>query len=102
MIIGNHLNLEVLKIVRFYNYQQAKNPLASIFYAGTKAQKAYTDVEFKEAIILFSARVGLSEELLLANEEKCIRIPMWGEMRSLNLSNAVAVVIYEAYRQRFS
>lgn len=57
-------------------------------------------LNLKRAIILSSARrVRGYEDLLLANEEKCIRIPMWGEMRSLNLSNAVAVVVYEAYRQ---
>lgn len=45
----SHLNLEVHEdMADFYHYQQAKNPQASIFYASTKAQKAYTDVEFKE------------------------------------------------------
>ena len=42
---------------------------------------------------------GIPEEILVANESACIRIPMWGDIRSLNLSNSVAIVLYEALRQ---
>ena len=42
---------------------------------------------------------GIPEELLLENQERCVRIPMWGDIRSLNLSNSVSIVLYEALRQ---
>ena len=42
---------------------------------------------------------GIPEEILVENEERCVRIPMWGDIRSLNLSNSVSIVLYEALRQ---
>ena len=42
---------------------------------------------------------GIPEEILLENQDQCVRIPMWGDIRSLNLSNSVSVVLYEALRQ---
>ena len=42
---------------------------------------------------------GIPEEILVDNEDRCIRIPMWGDIRSLNLSNSAAIVLYEALRQ---
>lgn len=42
---------------------------------------------------------GIPEEILLDNQENCVRIPMWGDIRSLNLSNSVSIVLYEALRQ---
>ncbi|MCX7715595.1 MAG: tRNA (uridine(34)/cytosine(34)/5-carboxymethylaminomethyluridine(34)-2'-O)-methyltransferase TrmL [Clostridia bacterium] len=71
------------------------------FYSTTKAIKTYTDVSFCEGdYILFGKETkGLPEELLHGNKDSCIRIPMIGEARSLNLSNAVAIVVYEALRQ---
>ena len=70
-------------------------------YATTKARHTYVDAEYGDNdYILFGREdAGLPEELLYANEERCIRIPMIPEARSLNLSNAVAVVVYEAMRQ---
>ena len=71
------------------------------FYATTKALNTYCDVEYKENdYILFGKETkGLPEELLYNNKENCIRIPMISEARSLNLSNSVAIVVYEALRQ---
>ncbi len=71
------------------------------FYSTTKAQNTYADAEFKDGdYILFGKETkGLPEELLYKNPERCIRIPMISEARSLNLSNAVAIVTYEALRQ---
>ena len=71
------------------------------FYSTTKAENTYSDAEFSDGdYILFGKETkGLPEELLHDNKEQCIRIPMIGEARSLNLSNSVAVVIYEALRQ---
>ncbi len=71
------------------------------FYSTTKAPNTYADVEFSDNdYILFGKETkGLPEELLHDSPERCIRIPMISEARSLNLSNAVAIVIYEALRQ---
>lgn len=71
------------------------------FYSTTKARHTYADVDFEDNdYILFGKETkGLPEKLLYENEEFCIRIPMISEARSLNLSNAVAIVIYEALRQ---
>lgn len=71
------------------------------FYNTTKAVKSYTDISYQEGDVLVFGKEtkGLPEELLLANEESCIRIPMIEEARSLNLSNAVAIVALEALRQ---
>ncbi|MBQ3038342.1 MAG: tRNA (uridine(34)/cytosine(34)/5-carboxymethylaminomethyluridine(34)-2'-O)-methyltransferase TrmL [Clostridia bacterium] len=71
------------------------------YYATTKALNTYCDVSFEEGdYILFGKETkGLPEELLHDNRDFCIRIPMINEARSLNLSNSVAIVIYEALRQ---
>lgn len=71
------------------------------FYSTTKALNTYADVSYKDGdYILFGKETkGLPEELLYENKENSIRIPMISEARSLNLSNAVAVVCYEALRQ---
>ena len=78
-----------------------KNPDARIFYATTKAHKTYTDVSFgPDDFIMFGKETaGIPEEILVENEESCIRIPMVGDIRSLNLGNSVAIVLYEALRQ---
>ena len=69
--------------------------------ATTKAQKKYTDVEYEpDCYIMFGKEsAGIPEKLLLDNKENCIRIPMTGDIRSLNLGNSVAIVLYEALRQ---
>lgn len=73
----------------------------TIFYATTKADKTYADANYIEnSVILFGKETkGLPEPLLLAHPERCIRIPMISSARSLNLSNSVAIVLYEAMRQ---
>lgn len=75
---------------------------ARYHFATTKARHVYTDVEFRDNDYLVFGRedAGLPEELLYENEESCIRIPMIEEARSLNLSNSVAIVVYEALRQQ--
>ena len=75
---------------------------ADCFYVTTKAEKAYTEAIFSPGCYLFFGKEtkGLPEELLFSNYEKCIRIPMKDEARSLNLSNAAAIIIYEALRQQ--
>lgn len=80
-----------------------KNPTASdkLYMATTKAHKKYTDVHFEEdSYIMFGKEsAGIPEEILVGSEETAIRIPMNGSIRSLNLSNSVAIVLYEALRQ---
>lgn len=78
-----------------------KNKNGRFFYSTTKGLNTYSDVSYKDGdFILFGKETkGLPEELLVENKESCIRIPMIDEARSLNLSNAVAIVAYEALRQ---
>ena len=78
-----------------------ENPNARIFMATTKARKAYTDVKYeKDCFIMFGKEsAGIPEEILLRYKENCVRIPMLEKNRSLNLSNSVAVILYEALRQ---
>ena len=78
-----------------------ENPNAHIFMATTKARKSYTDVKFeKDCFIMFGKEsAGIPEEILLRYKENCVRIPMLEKYRSLNLSNSVAVILYEALRQ---
>ncbi len=78
-----------------------QNADGRFFYSTTKAQNAYADVKFSDNdFILFGKETkGLPEALLYKNPNRCIRIPMISEARSLNLSNAVAIVVYEALRQ---
>lgn len=78
------------------------NPNATFFYASTKSQKIYTEVTYpKNCFIVFGKEsYGLSENILKHNYEKCIRIPMDEKARSLNLSNSVAIIAYEAMRQQ--
>ena len=78
-----------------------RNPGAKIYMATTKAPNVYTDVRYEpDCFIMFGEEsAGIAEEILVKNQETCVRIPMWGDIRSLNLSNSVAIVLYEALRQ---
>ena len=80
----------------------ARNPNAKIWYATTKAHQIYSDVTFgpDDYIMFGKESAGIPEEILVENEETCIRIPMLEGYRSLNLSNSVAIVLYEALRQQ--
>jgi tRNA (cytidine/uridine-2'-O-)-methyltransferase len=76
-------------------------PESSFFYATTKAERSYSDVKFPEGAFLVFGKetAGLPQSLLQEHYSSCIRIPMVGASRSLNLSNSVAIVLYEALRQ---
>lgn len=93
-----------LKVYRYTNFQEflEKNPNAKIWMATTKAKHTYSEVEFGENdFIMFGKEsAGIPEEILVDYEDTCIRIPMLPEIRSLNLSNSVAIVLYEALRQQ--
>ena len=78
------------------------NPDAQFYYASTKSQKTYTEVNYPDGcfIVFGKESYGLSENILKHNYDKCIRIPMNKDARSLNLSNSVAIIAYEAMRQQ--
>ena len=94
---------EHLDVTRYINFEDflEKNPGAKIYMATTKGQHVYSDVNYEpDCYIMFGKEsAGIPEESLVKNPENCIRIPMLSEIRSLNLSNSVAVVLYEALRQ---
>lgn len=95
---------EHLSVTRYMNFDEfkEKHPKSRIWMATTKAKHVYTDVSFhSDDYIMFGKEsAGIPEEILLDYEETCIRIPMLPEIRSLNLSNSVAIVLYEALRQQ--
>lgn len=93
-------NLDVTRYINFEEFQ-TKHPGAHIWFATTKAKKAYTEAKFgmDDHIMFGKESAGIPEEILVEHEEDCIRIPMLGSIRSLNLSNSVAIVLYEALRQ---
>lgn len=84
-----------------YNDFREKNPNVKIYMATTKAHQTYTEVSYgDDCYIMFGKEsAGIPEEILVEHEKDCIRIPMIGDIRSLNLSNSVAIVLYEALRQ---
>jgi len=84
-----------------YRDFKEKNPDAKIYMATTKAERMYTEVNYEpDSFIMFGKEsAGIPEEILVENRENCIRIPMIGDTRSLNLSNSVAIILYEALRQ---
>lgn len=94
---------EHLDVTRYVNFAEflEKNPNAKIWMATTKAKHIYTEVEYSpDDFIMFGKEsAGIPEEILVDYEETCIRIPMLEQVRSLNLSNSVAIVLYEALRQ---
>ncbi|MCR5451619.1 MAG: tRNA (cytidine(34)-2'-O)-methyltransferase [Lachnospiraceae bacterium] len=112
--LGFHLTDKMLKrsgmdywqqldVKRYMDWDdfRSKNPDAKLFFATTKGQHLYTDVSFDpDSYIVFGKEsAGIPEEILIEHPNECIRIPMAGESRSLNLSNSVAIVLYEALRQ---
>ncbi len=74
---------------------------APMHFFTTKARRLYTEAEYADgdALVFGKETRGLDEELLVSREADCVRIPMIGESRSLNLSNAVAIAVYEGLRQ---
>lgn len=91
-------------VTRYDNYEDflEKNPGAVIYMATTKSKTVYTEVRYEDnAYLMFGKEsAGIPEEILMENRERCIRIPMLPNIRSLNLANSVAIVAYEAMRQQ--
>ena len=79
-----------------------RNPGAKIYYATTKGPQTYVDVQYEEdCFIMFGKEsAGIPEEILVKHPDTAIRIPMNEDIRSLNLANSVAIVLYEALRQQ--
>ena len=92
-----------LDVTTYVNWEDfcEKNPGAKIYMATTKGRHVYTEVSYEpDCYIMFGKESGgIPEEILLENQETAIRIPMMNDIRSLNLSNSVAIVLYEALRQ---
>ena len=92
-----------LDVTTYVNYEEfmEKNQGAKIYMATTKSRQTYTEVSYEpDCYIMFGKEsAGIPEEILVNNPDTCVRIPMIGETRSLNLSNSVAIVLYEALRQ---
>lgn len=78
-----------------------KNEVRQMWCLSTKAPRCYTQAQFADGCYLFFGKEtrGLPEEFLEAHRDSCLRIPMCGEARSLNLSNSVAITVFEALRQ---
>ena len=93
-------DLDVTTYIDFDDFM-SKNPDAKIYMATTKAPNVYSEVNFEpDCYIMFGKEsAGIPEEILVHHKENSIRIPMVGDIRSLNLSNSVAIVLYEALRQ---
>ena len=104
----HHAGLDYWERLKLFTHDSYKDFLeylsgarTSLWFATTKAHRSYTDVKFNDGdFIMFGKEsAGIPEEILANDEEHCIRIPMKENERSLNLSNSVAVVLYEALRQ---
>lgn len=90
-----------VKVYVNWNDFVEKNPEAKIYMATTKGRHVYTEVNYEpDCFIMFGKEsAGIPEEILKEHPDTCVRIPMIGETRSLNLSNSAAIVLYEALRQ---
>lgn len=93
-----------LDVTTYLDYEDflEKNPGAKIYMASTKAPNVYSDVQYEpDCYLMFGKEsAGIPEEILREHKNTAIRIPMNPQIRSLNLSNSVAVVLYEALRQQ--
>ena len=97
----DYWHLVNVRIYENLNELFEKYPQARYFFFTTKARKRHTDASYRDGDFLVFGKEtkGLDEKLLLAHPDECVRIPMISEARSLNLSNAAAVAVYEAMRQ---
>ena len=94
-------HLDVTTYIDYRDFME-KNPGAKIYMATTKSPNLYTDVKYEpDCYIMFGKEsAGIPEEILLEHKETAVRIPMLDHIRSLNLGNSVAIVLYEALRQQ--
>lgn len=92
-----------LEIYYYENLEDffSRNPDADVYYFTTKGKNVYSNISYPDNSYIMFGREdrGLPETLLHDNPEKCVRIPMRNKLRSLNLSNSVAISVYEILRQ---
>ena len=92
-----------LSVVYYDSYEDflEKNEGAQLFFFSARGKKSYADVEYPDNayFVVGTESVGLPEQLLEKNAERCVRIPMLEGVRCLNLSNSVAIAVYEFLRQ---
>ena len=98
--------LDYWDLVEVFDYDNledffARNQVEQMWCLSTKAPRCYTEAEFADGCYLFFGKEtkGLPEDFLEAHRQCCIKLPMREEARSLNLSNSVAITVYEALRQ---
>ena len=98
--------LDYWHLVEVYDYENLedffrKNDVRQMWCLSTKAPKSYVEADYQDECYLFFGKEtkGLPEDFLQQHYDECVRIPMREEARSLNLSNAVAVTVFEALRQ---
>lgn len=99
--------LDYWHLVKIYYYDSIAELMnryldGNFYFSTTKAGKWYTEFKYEKDSFLFFGKetAGLPVDLLKSNWDRCVRIPMVSEARSLNLSNAVAIILYEALRQQ--
>ena len=94
---------QYVDVVYWENFEELERafPEGKFYFFTTKARACYTDMKYSDGDFLVFGREtkGLPESLLIAHPQSCVRIPMLGELRSLNLSNSVAIAVYEGLRQ---
>ena len=98
----DYFDLANVKVVDSFDELYEANKDKKFYFASTKSKKTYADVKYdKDCFIVFGKEsYGLKETLLKKHYDGCIRVPMIEGRRSLNLSNTVAIIIYEALRQQ--
>ena len=99
--------LDYWHLVEVFDYENleeffARNDVRQMWCLSTKAPRCYTEADFEDGCYLFFGKEtrGLPESFLEEHRENCVRIPMRAEARSLNLSNSVAITVFEALRQQ--
>ncbi|MBQ2864228.1 MAG: tRNA (cytidine(34)-2'-O)-methyltransferase [Clostridia bacterium] len=97
----DYFDLANVEVVDSFEQVYEQNKDKTFYFASTKSKHTYTEVNYpNDCFIVFGKEsFGLRESLLKQHYETCIRIPMINDARSLNLSNSVAIIVYEALRQ---
>lgn len=98
----DYFPLSEIKLYDSFDEIYQKNPDAIFYFASTKSKKTYADVDYPDGcfVVFGKESYGLREDLLKEHYDNCIRVPMRADARSLNLSNTVAIITYEAMRQQ--
>jgi tRNA (cytidine/uridine-2'-O-)-methyltransferase len=98
----DYFPLSNIKVVDKFEDILNTNTDATFYFASTKSKKTYADVDYPDGcfVVFGKESYGLREDLLKAHYDNCIRVPMKSDARSLNLSNTVAIIAYEAMRQQ--